>query len=73
MLHSKIESELLSLPYLDRNDRSAFPLVFLYNAVFFSKSVHFRAALVVLALKSANDGNDDEVNAENDDASGALN
>ena len=31
MLNSKIESELLSLPYLDRNDRSAFPLVCLYN------------------------------------------
>ena len=27
----------------------------------------------MLALKSANDGNDDEVNAENDDAPGALN
>ena len=35
-------------------------------------SVHFRASLIAFALKSVNDGNDDEVNAEND-APGALN
>ena len=34
--------------------------------VFCSKSVHFRASLAALALNSVNDGNDDEVNAEND-------
>ena len=45
----------------------------IWYAIFCSKSVHFRALLVVPALKSANDGNDDEVNAENDDAPGALN
>ena len=33
---------------------------------------HFRASLVLLALKSVNDGNDDEVNAENYDAPGAF-
>ena len=34
--------------------------------------LHFRAPLVALAVKSVNDGNDDEVNAENDDAPGSL-
>ena len=45
----------------------------IWYTVFCSKSVHFRASLVVLALKYANNGNDDEVNAENDDAPGAFN
>ena len=45
----------------------------IWYTVFWSKSVHFRASLIVLALKPANDGNDDEVNAENDDAPGVFN
>ena len=42
----------------------------IWYTVFCSKSIYFRASLVMLALKSVNDGNDDEVNAENDDAPG---